>query len=525
MRLQALLITLVIMITGHAGAGAYDPDNVGPDDLITGVYSITLEQTGAIPSIRVRSDGKTYTAVQPGQYIVWQAKSRGVCRSLRKIRKYSWWLNDNTQVKPISYYSHHKRLIEKHWITSKSKVDKYSAAGSLSLPVTTVLANAAVSSCNAYLNGELEKGTPLEKILAQDHTIHSLGIEDPKLSGVVFMQCSEDQGLNTMLAHAWQHVRINYICEAFDFPKPKPAATQALAMPFLLEQPLIKLVPDKYSGPCPVDIQVEGTIKANQGQQEVQYRWSHDGAMGPVASAMLNTSGWQTVKTVLKDIGKEKAEPGKTVTLPYQSKQAGHDIQMKAQPDNVHTGFLELKALPKGETDWNKARTSEKASYIITCRKPLQPAARLATPLPKPVNKSDLTHGPTLTLANATGPWGSVLAVDAGPFNSRKRGDRCELRMAYDVLNTGQLDVGSFLNRLFKSNETLHQQSFSALKAGAQQKVSGVIYLNDGTHILGVSIDDQNQVDETNEGNNKNRITVIIRNCGTAASSTEPRRQ
>ena len=97
--------------------------------------------------------------------------------------------------------------------------------------------------------------------------------------------------------------------------------------------------------------------------------------------------------------------------------------------------------------------------------------------------------------------------------------------MAYDVLNMGQVDVGSFVNRLFKSNETLHQQSFSSLNAGTQQRVSGVIYLNDGTHILGVSIDDQNQVDETNEGNNKNRITVIVRNCGTAASSSEPRRQ
>jgi len=85
--------------------------------------------------------------------------------------------------------------------------------------------------------------------------------------------------------------------------------------------------------------------------------------------------------------------------------------------------------------------------------------------------------------------------------------------MAYDVKNKGTGAAGVFHSRLFEEGSTLHQGSINSLAPTASKKVSGTIYLPNGTHIVGVFVDNQTKVSESNEQNNKQRITVKVTNC------------
>jgi hypothetical protein len=519
-------LIFVALFTGvPASANTYDARNINASDLLTGIYSITVEQTGITPVIRVKFDGNSYKTIQPGQKIAWKANTRGVCRSLRKIREYRWWLNDNTQGSANSYYSYHKKIASKDWITSKHSDDKYTANGELSTPVSAKMGNAAIKACNNYVQAETSKGKALETILANDKTLYSEDNDQPLLAGVVYMQCNADSGMNTMLGHAWQNVRINYVCEDFDFPKPGMNSTAGIgkiAAPFMLEEPKINVTPAQYSGNCPVDIQVDGTLKANKGQEDVQYRWAHNGAMGPVATVSLNTSGWKSVNTIIANIGaNQPGNPGKQIAMP---KPAKKDLQLKGQADNVHSGYVELKVLPAGEKNWAKAKTSDKGFYNITCKEPLVAGnAKLALPPgtqnPDPQQQADLTHGPSITIGNTTGQWGGMMSVDASAMPGRQREDRCELRVVYDVENIGQGNADNFVSKLFENNKNLLQSATPSLAAGQQKKNSGLLYLTNGTHIIGLSVDDQNQINESNESNNTTRITVEVSNCGDSEPS------
>lgn len=529
-QLRPVWFVVLLASAQSASAGTYEARNIEANDLLTGIYSITVAQAGMTPVIRVQSDGEKFTSVEPGQTIIWKANTRGVCRSLRKIREYRWWLNDNAQANPNSYYSKHAPLTTKNWITSKHSDDKYTADGELSVPVNNKLANAAVAACNDYLQAEKSQGKSIQDILGQDKTLYSEENDKPLLAGVVYMQCNEDSGMNTMLGHAWQNVRINYLCEASETPKPgagSSAKTQKIALPFMLEEPKIKLTPAHHSGTCPVDVQVEGTLKANQGQKDVQYRWVHNGAAGPAQTVVLNTSGWRTVNTILNNMGIETSagNPSKTLAAKV-PKSPGAGLQIKALPDNVHTGYVELKVLPAGDSNWDMAKTSVKARYQITCKTPVVNGADKLLPpgKPKPPQQmSDLSYASTIMIGNAVGQWGGSINVNAAAIPGAMRADRCALRVAYDVTNLGAGDAGGFVSRLFENDDTLLQSGLPQLEASQHKKLSGLIYLNNGTHLVGLSVDDQIQVSETSESNNKARITVHVSHCGEAESAGDKR--
>ncbi len=516
---RTYLFSLLLASTS-AVADTYESRNITPGDLLSGVKRIEVKQTGQTPLIRVISDGKTYSGVQPGQQIVWQASTYGQCRGLRKIREFRWWLNDNSSQSPNSYYAHHQQVASKDWITSKSKSIEYSASGSLAAPVSAKLANAARQACNSYLQAELAKGKDLRQVLEHDRKLPLT--EQPLLAGVVYLQCSEDGGgLNTKLGHAWQNVKIETLCEGYAYP---PSVTKPqgldLAAAFVLETPKLKIDPAQYSGSCPVTLPVEGTLKANQGQQPVQYRWAHNGAMGPVYNANLNTSGWRTVSTQLKDIGKPAA-PDKQFKQPAQGQNQG-GLQFKAHADNVHTGQVELLVLAAGENDWSKAKRAS-SGYQVTCKTPVQPGLnKLVAPQPG-ATQADLSYGPNLTIGSTTGQWGTNLKVDAS-HAARQREDSCELRLVYDVVNPGGASAGAFASRVREGQEWLHSASLPGLAANAQHKVSGLVYLANGTHLLRLAVDDQQQVAESNEGNNQARVTVEVSNCSNARPGMPPAR-
>lgn len=515
--LSPLFLGLLLACSANASAeDTYAPDNVTPSTMLSGIKRIEVKQTGPVPVIRVQSDGSSYTAVKPGQQVVWQASSQVECRGVRKIDRLIWWINDNSQVGPRSFYIHHQRLLQKDWITSKSKHNSYSTSGSLNVPVGAKLANAAKQACNNYLQAEQGKGRDLKQILAQEKRLPAT--DKPLLSGVVYLQCN---GLDDKEAHAWQHVKIETICEGYKFPPsvPKPQGLE-LAAAFALETPKIKVEPTPYSGTCPVTLKAEGTLKGNKGQQQVQYRWAHNGGLGPVYTTTLNTSGWRSVSTLLKDIGKPNGGNAKLAQPQQQGQQAG--LQLKAHADNVHSGQVELRVLPVGETDWNKAKRAS-AGYQVTCKDAPKPAPdKLTAPQPRPA-QIDLSYAPGLTIGTSSGQWGGTLQVDASQ-SGRQREGRCELRLVYDVMNLGKSAAGAFVSRVREDQELLHHVALPGLAGGAQHKVSGLIYLGNGTHLLGLSVDDQQQVGESNESNNKARVMVDVRNCGQTQPGRAPQR-
>lgn len=508
---------LGLLLAGAAQADdTYAPDNVTPSTLLSGIKRIEVKQTGAVPVIRVQSDGTSYTTVKPGQQVVWQASSQVECRGVRKIERLVWWLNDNTQMGPRSYHTAHKRLAEKAWITSKSKNNSNSASGSLSVPVGAKLANAARQACNAHLQAELGKGRSLQQVLGQERRLPAT--DKPLMAGVVFLQCG---GLDGDGAHAWQHVKVETICEGYKFPPsaPKPQGLD-LAAAFALEAPKLKVEPTPYSGSCPVTLKAEGTLKGNQGQKQLQYRWAHNGGLGPVYTTTLNTSGWRSVSTQLKDIGKAGGGNLKLAQPKPQAQQGG--LPLKAHADNVHSGQVELRVLPAGEQDWSKAKRAS-AAYQVTCKEAPKPAPdQLSAPQPRPA-QIDLSYAPGLTIGSTTGQWGGSLQVDASQAGRQREG-RCELRLVYDVMNLGKAAAGAFVSRVREDQQLLHHAAIAGLGGSAQHRVSGLIYLGNGTHLLNLSVDDQQQVGESNESNNKAWVTVEVRNCGQTQPGRAPLR-
>jgi hypothetical protein len=240
--------------------------------------------------------------------------------------------------------------------------------------------------------------------------------------------------------------------------------------------------------------------------------------MGPVYTANLNTSGWRTVSTQLKDIGKAVG-PEKQIKQPAQQQQQG-GLQLKAHADNVHAGLVELLVLAVGENNWSQAKRAS-SGYQVTCKTPVQAApGKLAAPQPGAV-QADLSYGPNLTIGTTTGQWGANLKVDASQ-SGRQRENRCELRLVYDVVNLRSTPAGAFVSRVRDGQEILHSANLPGLAGNAQSKVSGLVYLANGTHVVNLVVDDQQQVAEQNEGNNQARVTVEVSNCGNARPGLSP---
>ena len=91
-------------------------------------------------------------------------------------------------------------------------------------------------------------------------------------------------------------------------------------------------------------------------------------------------------------------------------------------------------------------------------------------------------------------------------------------------MNLGKAAAGAFVSRVREDQQLLHHAAIAGLGGSAQHRVSGLIYLGNGTHLLNLSVDDQQQVGESNESNNKARVTVEVRNCGQTQPGRAPLR-
>lgn len=106
----------------------------------------------------------------------------------------------------------------------------------------------------------------------------------------------------------------------------------------------------------------------------------------------------------------------------------------------------------------------------------------------------------------------ACLQADLG--KGRERG------LVYDKLSPGKTVASGLFSRAHEGQQLLYQLAPAGLGGGASQRVSE----GNGTHLLDLSVDDQQQVGESNESNNKARVTVAVRNRGRTQPGRAPLR-
>ena len=520
-------IALTLCAAGNASvAGTYDADNITPDSLLTGIKSASISQSGAhVPTIAVWHDGQEYTQISANAQSMFGFDYSASCRGLNKLGKLELWVNDNTKSGPSSYPDHLTKVWSKS-LLSGSKKKSTSGAVWVGGAVPSVLKNAAISACNARVSQRMAQGLSRQQALAEDHVVTSDDIDKPALAGALVVACPS----KPHFSHAWQNLRVNYHCKGAGLGQAQvpTMTTQGVQSKFAIEHVAVTANPSEYTGSCPTSIFFEGNIKTSKSGTELQYRWSHKGTLGPVATATTNTA--QTAyATYSLEVGAGAANTNANQATNTQTVKAKAIVDpggpqgpgsFAPTPNSPTAGWMQLLVLPKGETNWSNAIKSKQASYNVQCSKPL--SVQAATPS-NPVGKPDILSQGGLTLGTVYGAWGSSMNVTAAAA-SRQRSGQCSFRMKYPVSNAGTQATGKFDSVLRTGNTLLHTQKGMALAKGQSANASGSIWLADGTHILFAKLDDGADVAESNEGNNVYRIQVNVRGCGEDAGANRPQR-
>lgn len=116
---------------------------------------------------------------------------------------------------------------------------------------------------------------------------------------------------------------------------------------------------------------------------------------------------------------------------------------------------------------------------------------------------------------------GAVANVDASAAHSvnKNNSGRCEFTIKYSARNLGATATGPFdsmwTNSAVPGNFT---RSWAPLGPGETREETDLVNLKPGQNILSLTLDNLNQVSESNEQNNQFRMIVNVSgNCGSAA--------
>jgi hypothetical protein len=143
--------------------------------------------------------------------------------------------------------------------------------------------------------------------------------------------------------------------------------------------------------------------------------------------------------------------------------------------------------------------------------------------------KPDLISLRGITIGGSVGgaggkfvPWGgSVTLTQAESF--RVSNGRCAFNISYIMKNDGAADAApAFWNRLRSDSTVVSQQSGLTLAAGHTRTINTQAYLPAGGHVLSLTLDDTGVVAESNEGNNKYTIRIMVR-CPTPKLERKPK--
>jgi hypothetical protein len=235
----------------------------------------------------------------------------------------------------------------------------------------------------------------------------------------------------------------------------------------------LTVVPARYEGPCPAVIKFSGNITAN-GKGVVRYTFIRsDGATGPVFTLTFDSAGRKSVETTWTLGGP---------TLP------------------TYSGWEAIKILSPNEM------VSNRAGFRVVCRRP------------EPQTALDLTIGKQIIkIGGEIGGAGAKAAISGGTITLMARDSfmqsagKCAFNITYELVAYGTAPTSPiFLNRVRSDNDIVSIQSNLALKGGESKLIQTQAYLPAGTHLLTLTVDDENTVTESNEANNVVKIRVIV---------------
>ncbi|MES2299647.1 MAG: CARDB domain-containing protein [Pseudomonadota bacterium] len=144
-----------------------------------------------------------------------------------------------------------------------------------------------------------------------------------------------------------------------------------------------------------------------------------------------------------------------------------------------------------------------------------------ATPVPPPPPpKADLVSQKGVAIGGAVGgagshtvAWGGTVTLHAADAFLTS-GGKCAFNIMYDQANAGNAAAGKFTNYLVAGTVVASQQTIAGLDKAKSTMVMTQFYLAPGTNSVRLLVDAAHGVDESNEANNENKLTVIVdTNC------------
>jgi hypothetical protein len=135
-----------------------------------------------------------------------------------------------------------------------------------------------------------------------------------------------------------------------------------------------------------------------------------------------------------------------------------------------------------------------------------QQAAQAASP--------DIIADRTVTIGSRSFPWDAPVTLDASAA-VRKSGGACIFPVQYVIKNIGAAATGAFGSSWSNSiTGPLPERQWSPLSPGASANQTEMVSLRPGQNLLTLTIDQKNQVKESNENNNQYRLPVnVTGNC------------
>lgn len=484
------------LFLGTAAATALATENDPGISVVTHVDKIAVNQSGATPMITVTAAGEQYDTVAADKFSMHYDASL-TCKGLWDIHYFevalggspSWYdvKGDNYQHKPIGYYTD---LLDA-WGVDSGKKSRAVSGRTLIGPMKPQIREAAINACRAEVQKSASKnGISVAQAMetARQLPLPKTGWIADNLKLQAWASCGMPQDQITWLSVYDGTPDITVRCEARERAPGVDTSglPDQLAVPFQVTQLALSASPERYQGACPKQLELTGTITANRAGS-VKYRWKSGNSLSlPATLSFSQAQSRQVTRKIDVDHSWSRA-----VTLLTEG-------PGKTESNTVNVDFSCVAAGGPGN---------------LAPRPPPPPPPLPPPPPPKPVGKPDLVPGASLTVGNHGAQWGHTLTVNASLSNLPTQGNACGLPMSYEVRNIGQAQAGAFKSRLSAGGGALHTGNIGALASGDTHEVSGVIYLANGDYPVGVSVDNQAQVSEANEGNNSAQILLKVRNC------------
>ncbi len=125
-------------------------------------------------------------------------------------------------------------------------------------------------------------------------------------------------------------------------------------------------------------------------------------------------------------------------------------------------------------------------------------------------DRADVTSKDEITIGGKTAPWGGTITLDETDAHSVSNG-HCAYRVSYGLVNQGPVATSPpFWNRTRAGTKVVTQQSNLQLAAGEERDILTDAYIDAGTHTVELSLDDDDQVAESDETNNRFSLTVTV---------------